>query len=464
MKITLFLIALLNLSLLAQNAAVSSYLDPQTNGYADVRIREVRVPTSGYAICTYWCTLGYWTTGNTTGYGGIQWTTDNSQGPKNYIYSQWNDYSTSAFNDPATQVKTFGGEGTGVKSINNDPQNQWDPDYWHVTADRIWKEGSNTHFAYLIKNGKTGIWRHIMTWNTPESNLRVTGSYCFLEDWRGDGAYRESHIRRGWNRSSSNKQWTPITSYKYNINANDIAYGGRSYNKRTNWCGGIKEDATGKYFYMGAGGSVVSTNNKNSIHTIVRAETAPQEEYGVVKISDLKIMPLLNNSKLLVQWSNDCTTVPQFAYKIEIKDTESTLLSVLDTIPQKRSDTLDIVTLSPESKLYTVELTLVDMFDGISDVKSATFGKDPVSTISSDISKFNSSSLKFVIYGNVVRFENLFKSPAVFKLFTTNGKMILNQAIKDEKTILPTNISKGSYFWKVSNSKSSERGLLTISE
>lgn len=358
----------------AQNAAVSSYLDPQLSGNADVRIREVRMPSAGHSIGTYWCTMGYWTTGSTHGYGGLQWTPDNSVGPKNYIYSQWNDYSTNAYNDPATQVTTFGGEGTGVKSINNDPLNQWETDYWHTTADRVWDEGNNTHFAYIVKNGKTGVWRHIMTWSTPETSLRFTGSYCFIEDWRGDGEYRESQLRKGWNRLASSQNWTPLTTYKYKINSGDIQPGGRSYNKRTNWCGGKKTDATGEFFYMGAGGSTACTNNDNTNYIIARTETTPQEEYGVHRISKLTAIPFDGNNKLAVLWSWDSTTVPQFFYKITVKDGGTTVLTVSDTIPQKRSDTLDISSLSPNTKLYTITLEIIDFFDGNAEPKTATFG------------------------------------------------------------------------------------------
>lgn len=240
-KIGYFLAALSCVST-AQNAAVSSYLNPSTFGISDIRIREIRVPVDGHTIDTYWCTLGYRTTGGTRGYGGIQWTGDFSVGPKNYIYSQWNDYSTSAYNDPATQVMTFGGEGTGVKSMNNDPNNQWNPGFWHVNADRAWNEGENTHFAFITRNGETGVWHHMMTWNTPEEDLRFRYSYTFLEDWFGwTGEYREAHMRKGWERTTEDNAWNPITSYTYSVNTLDLATGGRSYNKRTNWRGGKQE-------------------------------------------------------------------------------------------------------------------------------------------------------------------------------------------------------------------------------
>jgi hypothetical protein len=363
-------------TLSAQDAAVSSYLNPQFSGSADVRIREVRMPSSGHTIGTYWCTLGYWTTGTTSGYGGLQWTPDTTQGPKNYIYSQWNDYSTSAYHDPATQVKLFGGEGTGVKSINNDPDNQWAPDYWHVTADRVWDEGSNTYFAYIVKNGETDIWTHMITWNTPESNLRFSSAgYTFLEDWRGDGAYRESQIRKGWNRRSSDQSWIPVTSYEYSINENDIAPGGRSYNKRENWRGGIQSDSEGEFFYMGAGGSVSSTNNSGTTYTIDRTETSPREEYGTVRISDLSLRDI-GNEQLEISWSIDATTVPQWSYGITVQEEDVPVATYSDTLPQCRKDTITVSGLDTDNNSYTVELSVTDFFDGVADPVSETIGSD----------------------------------------------------------------------------------------
>lgn len=438
----------------AQNAAVSSYLDPQISGNADVRIREVRVPSSGYSICTYWCTLGYWTSGSTHGYGGLQWTTDNSQGPKNHIYSQWNDYSTAAYHDPATQVKTFGGEGTGVKSINNDPLNEWQPDFWHVTADRVWSEGNNSHFAFIVKDGETGIWRHIITWSTPEANLRFTGSYCFIEDWRGDGEYRESQIRKGWNRSSSTENWTPLTTYKYNINDGDIAPGGRSYNKRTNWCGGIKSDATGDFFYMGAGGFVACTNNDNTNYTIARTETSPQQEYGVHRISDLKATMFEGDNKLAVHWNWDSTTVPQYSYSIEIKDGNTTVLTKSDTIPEKRADTLDISSLSPSSKGYSVFLEIVDFFDGKSDPKTVTFGDGSVSVY--DNLERSNRKISIINQGEKTIIVNpQFNNNWNFKLFSLNGKLLYSQKnISDSQIILNNSLrslSSGVYIFRIDN-------------
>lgn len=461
MKKMVYGIGLVCYSLFAQNAAVSSYLDPQTSGYADVRIREVRVPSSGHTLNTYWCTLGYWTTGSSHGYGGIQWTQDNSVGPKNYIYSQWNDYSTCPYNDPATQVMTFGGEGTGVKSINNDALNQWEPDIWHVTADRVWDEGDSTYFAYIVKNGKTGVWKHIITWSTPERSLRFTGSYCFMEDWWGRGEFREGHLRKGWNRVSSSETWQPITRYRYSINTGDIAPGGRSYNKRFNWYGGKSEDATGEYVYMGAGGNITCSNNNGTSFTITHSETSPQEEYGVAKIADFSALPNAEETKLTVTWKNDNRTVPQFAYYITVSDGLTDLISISDTMPEKRSEIIDISALDLDTKSYTVTLNILDMFDGKAEPVSTTIGDDV--SISKQLNS-HENKLAITLSENTLMFNKSIDSPLKFSLYNMSGRMIRSAIITNQKYTMTGSLASGTYLWKISNATMVQEGKLTVSQ
>lgn len=392
MRKFLILIFTLVLFASAQNAAVSSYFKPRYSATyydinykdsvyldstkSDIRIREVRVPSDGLYIGTYYCTMGYFTpSGTSTGYGGIQYTSDISKGPKNYIYSQWNDYTTVAYSDSETDIEAFGGEGTGQKSINHDPGNQWTTDYWHVTSDRVWKEGSNTYFAFIAKNGETGIWTHMITWNTPEAGVYFKGGgYYFLEDWTGDGNYRSVHMRRAYSRTVGSGNWFHHKKFLYDINDGDITSPTGRSRDNNNWLGGVASDGGGQYFYMAAGGGCGVSNNDYSDHIVSNSTSSPQELYGVHKITSLTAIPFDSNNKLRVLWDGDNTSVPQFAYTLTIKDGGTTVLTKTDTIPQKRSDTLDISSLSPEVKLYTVTLNITDFFDGSAASKTTTFG------------------------------------------------------------------------------------------
>jgi hypothetical protein len=352
----------------AQNAAVSSYLNPDDDFAGDIRIKEVRVPTNGYAVGTYWCVLGWrGTGGGPSGYGGIQYTSSGN----NYIYSIWNDNVTADYLSPNMIFRTFGGEGTGYQSITyNYP---WSTGYWNVLADRVWDVGDKTHSAFFVKDGKSGVWRHLITMVVPVAHMRYGSySYNFLEDYHGNGYYRQSQIRRGWKRRDDNKSWFPITKANYSVNTADLS--GRSINKSTNWAGGTSSDATGPFFFMEAGGAIPSSNNAGTTYTLARTATAPQEEYGTARVSQISALVTADNTKLIVSWTMDSLTVPQFATKISIIDSGLVVATVADTLPQRRSDTLDISNLAITAKRYTVTLAVTDMFEGKAAPVSAQFG------------------------------------------------------------------------------------------
>ncbi len=362
----------------AQNAAVSSYLNPNDNFAGDIRIKEVRIPQAGYAINTYWCCMGWYGTVNDfndssiSGYGGLQYTSDNTKGPHNYLYSMWENNADTAYIDPNMHWQNFGGEGTGLQSFTN--FYPWTVGYWNVMADRFWDVGTHTYSALIIKDGKSGVWHHLITIDVPATHERYSSNtYNFIEDWGGDGVYRQGHWRKGWKRRDSNKTWFPITSMTYSINSGDIGSSGRSYNKRNNWEGGTASDSTGQYYFMGAGGSISNTGNNGSTLSIPRTETNPQDEYGTASVTSVEATAIAGG-KLAVSWEIDSTTVPQFCYSISIDDGSGTVASKIDTVPQNRTDTLDISSLTPESQQYTLTLNVIDMFDNPAPPATTTFG------------------------------------------------------------------------------------------
>jgi len=355
----------------AQNAAVSAYLNPNDNFSGDIRVKEVRVPASGLTPYTYWCTLG-WFSDSTSGYGGMQYTADGFQ----YRYSIWNDSAVPAWHDPKMSYTAFGGEGTGVTSWTY--AYPWSTDVWNVLADRAWDVGRHTMMAFFVKNGKTGVWRHLITWDVPLVHQRYGYySYNFLEDWIGTGEhYREYHSRRGWKRNSSTLAWFPITQENFSIVASDTVEGGRCRNYRSNWQGGTRTDADGEsYWFMGTGSSIAPSNNTGVAWTIARAATSPQEEYGVAKVSGLSATLDPQRRRLFVVWTTDSLSVPQFASNVTVLDSAGkAVLQVSDTSPQRRSDTLDVSSLAPDLQAYTVRLSVTDILDGKAAVREAVFG------------------------------------------------------------------------------------------
>ncbi len=228
------------------------------------------------------------------------------------------DAAVSSYLDPKMIFQTFGGEGTGVKSITY--AYPWTPGYWNVLADRAWDVGNKTYTAFFVKDGKTGVWRHLITMNIP------------------------------------------IAHERYSVNAIDFTT--RSINKKTNWEGGKASDSTGEYFFMGAGGSISSTNNAGTVLTIARTAKSPQEEYGTSRIVRVSSSINPDKSKVIIEWAIDSLSVPQFSSRISIQDGMAVVATSMDTMPQRRQDTLDISKLTLDTKKYSFTLSVTDMFDG----------------------------------------------------------------------------------------------------
>ena len=371
MKFHPWILALAAGSAFAQNRAVSAYLNPDDDFRGDIRIKEVRVPAEGLTAYTYWCSLG-WADGNVSGYGGMQYTPDGFQ----YRYSIWNDSAVVAWKDTGMQTSTFGGEGTGVTSWTY--AYPWKTGAWVVLADRAWDQGGRTSFAFAVRDPVAGIWRHLVTWDVPRIRARFGGrSYNFLEDWSGTGQnYREFHSRRGWKRDASSLRWFSIDRETFSLYDADTLPGGPCTTYKHAWAAGTRTDGDGKpYWYMGAGGSVQCTWNLGAAFDIPRSATAPSQDYGVLKIASFRAEPDAAAARLVVSWTVDSTTVPQFSTRIEVRDADGALLlAKADTLPQRRSDTLDIAGLPPSPRGYRAALRAVDLFGDTAAAVQAEFG------------------------------------------------------------------------------------------
>ncbi len=373
-KCILTLTLLFITSVIAQNAAVSSHFvsDDQFNG--NIIINEVRVPADGIATYTYYEALGWQGTG--AGYAGIQ---DHPDG-RNFIFSIWdNSVHTAPIREEyvglGTATKGFGGEGTGLKSWNFDMP--WKTDTWYTLLAKSWNVGTHTYYGYWVRNGENSVWKHMVTMDVAASNsVFQYGNDSFIEDWLDSGdKRREINLKNNWKRRT-NGTWYPGGSARYSVNSWDLDAGGRSYNYRTNWDGGIATDATGEYYYMVTGGTETAptTVSPNQFY-ITRTETEPAYAKGVLSSIDVA---LVNSADLIVSWKNDNTSLPQFGHKIEIFNnaalTGTPLLSVVKSVPHQRDDTLNVSSLNTAAETYFVKLSMIDIFDQASTAKSGSFG------------------------------------------------------------------------------------------
>lgn len=350
----------------AQDSAPSSHFVFDDNFAGDIIINEVRVPKSGEAMYTYYEALGWG--GKGAGYAGIQ------VHPKAhlYIFSIWdNDAHTAPIKavhqGPGTEVVGFGGEGTGLKSWNFELG--WKTDVWYTLVARTWSVGDHTHYGFWSRAGDTKRWTHLVTMDVATQTTFQGGTDAFIEDWLNTGDKpRTTHLRGGWKRKLDGT-WFPMQRGRYSVNAWDLEPRKRSYNYRTNWDGGVAEDASGKFFFMTAGGATTTPSTSNpSVHEIQRSDREPT--YEKIKIDSVSASRT-SDGKVLISWTIDATSAPQFGYQIDVFDNRAAvgepLVTVEDHVPHRLSANIDFRSADSDQGDTFVRLQCIDIFDRRSD-------------------------------------------------------------------------------------------------
>ncbi len=358
--LTLFIVVA---ALTGQNAAPSSHMVFNDNFEGDIIINEVRVPKAGEAMYTYYEALGW--RGMASGYAGIQ------AHPKahNYIFSIWDHKAHKApiravHRGPGTLTEKFGGEGTGLKSWNFTLG--WEVDTWYTLVSRCWPVGNHTYYAFWARSGKTRQWTHLVTMDVAAKNAFFQGGTdAFIEDWLETGKKpRTTYLRGGWKRRL-NGQWHAFGRVRYSVNYWDLNPGKRSFNFKTNWNGGVAQDGAGKFYFMTAGGKGTKPATKNpSLHAISRTETQPN--YVPLKIKTLGAR--WEKGRLIVEWENDPTTLPQFTYDITLEGLSKT--KATGSVPHARRVVLNI----DQFKKGKVTLSCTDILGNRSPAKKITIG------------------------------------------------------------------------------------------
>ncbi|XP_041347100.1 uncharacterized protein LOC121366933 [Gigantopelta aegis] len=184
--------------------------------YGDIIMQDVSVPTHGDTPNTYYCTL-QWNAGHEAGgYCGIQ---SHTHGRKNYIFSLWKSRSHPdipigiPYKGHGTTTTPFGGEGTGMKSMNYSLG--WKDNHWYTTVVRRWHHQQHTYFGFWIHDQSANSWAHLVTMDYPASADFYTQTGSFIEDWAGSGQHqREVHFRHGFKRRTD-QTWIPFTTTNF---------------------------------------------------------------------------------------------------------------------------------------------------------------------------------------------------------------------------------------------------------
>ncbi|HBN77944.1 MAG TPA: hypothetical protein DD473_19465 [Planctomycetaceae bacterium] len=354
---------------IAQTSAPSSHFVFDDHFDGDIIINEVRVPKSGEALYTYYEVLGWRGLGG--GYAGIQ------AHPKahNFIFSIWDHKEHSApiravYRGPGTLTEPFGGEGTGLKSLNFELG--WKTDTWYRLVARNWPVEDHTYYGFWAQAGDTKVWTHLVTMDVAAANAVFQGGTdTFIEDWLNTGIQpRTTNLRNGWKRKVDG-EWYPFTSGRYSVNSWDLLPGKRSYDFRTNWDGGVNQDQSGSFYYMISGGAETKPTSENpSVHSIARTEKVPS--IPKVVISNLSTKTI-GKGQLSVQWEIDTKTTPQFSYAVKLfpvvsETSKEANLKQTERIPHARSATLNISELKAGE--YELQLQCTDILGQRSESKS----------------------------------------------------------------------------------------------
>lgn len=290
---------------LAQNSAVSSYLDydEYLNG-GEILVRTIRAPISSKT--TYYCTFQFNAGQEGGGYAGIQDSPDNGQ-TFYYIFSLWDPSNhqqiKAKYVGPGTKVENFGGEGTGLKSWNG--QLGWTIGQWYTLVLRRYDENGHTLYGYWVMDVRTSKWTHLVTMDYPVPNVYFNGGVSsFLEDWTDSGQnVRRFEIKDGFKRTKDGN-WYSMNPLRYSINQGDIQPGKRSYNYRNAYDAGVSNGA----IYYQTGGNTKPTCSPGSRFSI-STQSQPQNPTISFTISQA--------STSGISWQVPDSTTPQFKYTIK---------------------------------------------------------------------------------------------------------------------------------------------------
>ncbi|XP_048252309.1 uncharacterized protein LOC124150990 [Haliotis rufescens] len=268
----------------------------------DIIRNEILVPKDGFVLDTYYCTMS-WNGGmEGGGYCGLQ---DHPKG-KAFIYSIWDPKQTksipikAAYKGLWTEVANFGGEGTGLRSLNFSIG--WKPDQWYTLVSRVWDVNGHTFFGFWIHDQTDHHWSHMITMDFPVKQVRFNSdTSLFLEDWVGTGQNaRKGHYRQGFKRKVDGS-WFPFTKTSFSVVVESS-----THNHANNYDAGVEKD----YLYMASGGHV-HTSPGIGLHANLELPShhaSPPDP--PISFSITKAKPDV------VEWQVLASSTPQFHYSI----------------------------------------------------------------------------------------------------------------------------------------------------
>lgn len=440
----------LPLSLFSQNRAPSLYLNYQDEMQGDIIINTLRVQSPS-PLYTYYCGL-LWNGGQDAGgYCGMQ---EHPEG-RNFIYSLWDPISstdpiTTEYTHPNTDVANFGGEGTGLRSLNFGIG--WETDQWYSLVTRAWSTNTNsTLFGYWVYDHNNNVWHHLVTMDYPVPDIKFnTKTSSFIEDWLGNGSEaRTINHKNGWKRKTADNNWYPFEESYFDRVFPDAG----TVNYIENYDGGVNDE----YYFMTSGGTTTPITNEDDVTVFLTYNTSdPGFEIG--EFNNLSL--IVDNNDLIVSWDIVSSKSPQFSYHLRIYDnmelSGSPLMTIDNIKPHLRNDAIDISTLTNNNE-YFVKFYINDIFDNTSVTQIERIIKGSTLTVvQNDLIRGS------IIFPNPVTDEiNVYLNQNIdyveVQLISIYGRIVYEDTYLHTNTIsFSTNIANGIYFLKI-NDKSTEK-------
>lgn len=292
---------LLSMSLMfSQNSAPSSHMGSNDSGSGDILMKTVRSTITTKA--TYYCTM-QWNAGAEGGaYCGFQ---DSPDKGKVFIYSIWDPSNKQAIKasyiGPGTTVENFGGEGTGLKSMNN--LIGWNLNEWNTVVTRRWDVANHTYFGFWVRRDSQNKWYHMVTMDYPVANVTFNGSTnAFLEDWLSTGSNTRRFEMKDAFKRKTDGSWLPMTQGRYNRN---------NESRSSNYTNAVDAGANNGIYFMQSGGNTSPSFSGNP--PITFSTTAnPTPTTSVITFN------LTSSSTSSVSWNVPDSATPQFRYTIKL--------------------------------------------------------------------------------------------------------------------------------------------------
>jgi hypothetical protein len=348
------------MQLSSQNRAPSVYLVYNDYCDGDIIMNTLRV-TDPSPLYTYYNAMGFGGGVDGGGYCGMQ----NAPEGHNFIFSLWDPSSVheairAEYIGNGTDIANFGGEGTGLRSLNY--KVNWQTNQWYTLVARVWSLETHSYYGFWIFDHANKKWNHLVTMNYPVKNLKfVSNTSAFIEDWLGNGQnIREIHRKNGWKRKMDT-QWFAFNQATVSRLSPDSG----CVNFIDNYDGGV---ISNEYFFIKSGGTDThpQTNISGATISILNYRTSP--DINSCEISNLILKRHIDSLEL--HWDVNSSKNPQFSYTIELYNNSSfsgiPISSYTAIKPHARETKIKISNLQLET--FYLKVYINDIFDTRSNI------------------------------------------------------------------------------------------------